>query len=307
MAPAVAPVVVTATPSATAPLALSVPVSTPPRRITVAPSPTRPAAENAGGRPLPTPIAPTPANTATPAAPSNVVAVVEAQTLNAREGPGTGQPVMAVIEQGQQFDVVGRNLEASWFELRLSPGKTGWVAGEWIRLQPAGSNPRPPAAPRPAVAPTVAAAPPPSPARPLEVSFIHPHYECENRWYGPGPLAGVPRPVFSRRSFQVDLFVKNAGTQPVAAPWRPARWIITDGSREFATRFSGEWPDHNGQPYRQPTIFPGQMGGWTFRTVELSEGQWVTAVEFEWDGQTYRQGFDLGPYGQADNYHGCDR
>ena len=42
------------------------------------------------------------------------------------------------------------------------------------------------------------------------------------------------------------------------------------------------------------------LGGLVGRSAE-----WVKAVEYDHNGQTYRQEFDLGPYGNAYNYVGC--
>ncbi|HEX9115400.1 MAG TPA: SH3 domain-containing protein [Anaerolineae bacterium] len=285
-------------------LALSLPVTI---RVTVAPTPTRPAA--------PEPAAtrqPAAAGTPAPGAPANVEAVVVSGPLNVRGAPGMNSPIVAVLDQADQVSVVGRTMAADWFELRLADGRTGWVSAQYVQLRPAATTiaaaapaPRPAAVSLPIPAPASAA--PTVSGRPLEVSFINPHYECENRTYELHPDTSHPLVVHSRRSFQFDLYVKNVGSQAVAPPWRPSRWTITDGGQEFATTITLEWPDHNGNPYPQPVIFPGQMAGWTFRTVQLLEGQWVKSVDFTWNGETYHQNFDLGPYGHSYNYRDCDR
>jgi hypothetical protein len=57
--------------------------------------------------------------------------------------------------------------------------------------------------------------------------------------------------------------------------------------------------------YEQPTIQPGASAGWTYLAYPLQEGEWVKAAEFEWNGVTYREEFDLGEFGDAHNYVVC--
>jgi hypothetical protein len=232
--------------------------------------------------------------------------------LNARGGPGTDQQLVTVLHEGSRYDVVGRNREADWFELRLAGGEMAWAAGEWLQLVPAAQPSRQPTATRPGPASASATPIPAPPAAPesrrsLEVSFINPHYECEHRTYffQSKPEKDAAGQVWSNRSFQVDLYIRNRSSQPVLPPWRPARWTITDGVRDHVLVSSWEWPDHNGELYKQPAIRPGEIAGWTFRTVQVQANQWVKAVEYEWNGERYRQEFDLGPYHQGYNYRAC--
>ena len=52
--------------------------------------------------------------------------------LNLREAPTTTARSLGQISQGQVYRVLGKNGDASWFQLRLPSGITGWVAGSLL-------------------------------------------------------------------------------------------------------------------------------------------------------------------------------
>ncbi|MGQ9585872.1 MAG: hypothetical protein ACUVXG_10795 [Anaerolineae bacterium] len=143
--------------------------------------------------------------------------------------------------------------------------------------------------------------PTPTPTKPLEVSFLNPHYECQQKELNSSRY-GV---IWGYRSFQIDLFIKNLGDKPIEPPWQPRRWIITDGTNESANDLMWQWAPKKGMLYEQPVIQPGQTAGWTFVCFPVERNQWVKAIEFEWEGVMYRGEFDLGPLGIADNYKDC--
>jgi hypothetical protein len=64
----------------------------------------------------------TPTNTPTP--PQVIVNVTSA---NVRSGPGTIYSVVSVARQGDALAVVGRNSDASWFEVVLTAGTIAWI------------------------------------------------------------------------------------------------------------------------------------------------------------------------------------
>lgn len=57
---------------------------------------------------------------------SGVVAFVTAEKLNVRSGPAAGFPVVAVLGNGVQVEVTGRNSDASWVRIRAVGAPEGW-------------------------------------------------------------------------------------------------------------------------------------------------------------------------------------
>ena len=48
--------------------------------------------------------------------------------MNVRSGAGTNFGVVGALQPGEVVEIVGQNSDASWFEVRLPDGDTGWVA-----------------------------------------------------------------------------------------------------------------------------------------------------------------------------------
>jgi len=62
-----------------------------------------------------------------------VTAVVTGtQNLNVRSGPGTGFSILTTIPSGQLVAPQGRNVDASWLQLTLANGRTGWVSALYL-------------------------------------------------------------------------------------------------------------------------------------------------------------------------------
>jgi len=155
-----------------------------------------------------------------------------------------------------------------------------------------------------------AASPPPGPkpaaaskAAPgeLEVQVINPNYECQNKIWEFEPTKGQTQQVWGYRSFQADIFVTNHSDKAVQPPWVPLRWIITDGQKDVVSDLSWHWVDGRiryfaENPGQQPAIQPGGKAGWTFIAFPLAPNQWVKGLDFTWDGKTYHQALDAGPY-----------
>ncbi len=80
----------------------------------------------------PTPVA-TPTPTASPT-PQTALARVTARTLNVREGPSTNYGVVTQVKQGQEFTIVGKNKEGTWWQIDLGGGKLGWVFGKLVQV-----------------------------------------------------------------------------------------------------------------------------------------------------------------------------
>jgi len=154
-----------------------VPTATP----TAEPTPTAP--------PTPTPIPPTPTpevptatpvpSTPTPDEPATFTptpkphVVVKAGSANVRSGPGTAYPLLATLEEGQQFDIVARNQAGDWWQICCLAGEQGWVAASLVdtggptdTVAVASNIPPPPATPTPSP-PTAT----PEPTRP-PIDFV---------------------------------------------------------------------------------------------------------------------------------------
>jgi hypothetical protein len=294
----------TAAPTATPPPSATVVPLAEQDKPTIAPTTAPTTPPPAVSTPAPTsqpPSKPTVPATTTPSGP---VAVVKSATLNVRAGPGTGHAVVAAAKHGDSLKVTGRNTEGNWLEVSLIGGQKGWVSASLVQLtvpvetvDVAGLIPT-----SPAPGPTRQ---PPAGARDLEVSFINPHYDCMQ-----GELVytgddGQEHPLWGYRYFQVDMFIKNNGSAPLAPPWRVSRWIITDGQKDVVSGLVWQWVSGRGDFYKQPTIQSGQSAGWTFIGFPVDRNQWVKAVEFVRNGQVYRQEFDLGTFRNNYNYQDC--
>lgn len=92
-----------------------------------------------------TPVAAAPANTAAPATETPIpvvplaaapVAIVAADTLNVREGPGTDYAIAGKLAQGDTVEVLGGYRSCSWLKVAAGP-QIGWIAGsaQYVRLQ----------------------------------------------------------------------------------------------------------------------------------------------------------------------------
>ena len=60
-------------------------------------------------------------------------ATVTAGRLNVRTGPSVGYPVIEVLDWGQQVELLGRNTDSSWAQVRLLDGTVGWVGTRYIQ------------------------------------------------------------------------------------------------------------------------------------------------------------------------------
>jgi len=107
-------------PTSTPILAAHTPKPTSPPRSSV-PRPTRP-------RPTATPIRHPPTKTPTP----EPYALVTAQTLNVRAGPGTEYDRIAQVKRKERLLIVGRDRGCDWFKVKTAGGKVGWVSVNYV-------------------------------------------------------------------------------------------------------------------------------------------------------------------------------
>jgi N-acetylmuramoyl-L-alanine amidase len=92
----------------------------------------------------------------TPAIPGSgsKVALVNGSMVNVRSGPGTSNPVIGTVVQGNSLPVLGQS--GDWVQVSLPSGGNGWVAGWLVALNDTGP---PPVVSPPAPAVTTPAAP----------------------------------------------------------------------------------------------------------------------------------------------------
>lgn len=102
------------------------------------------------------PIANLPINDAAAASQIVPFATVTSGSVNMRQSPSADAPVITVLPQGQRVDLLGRNFNASWAQIRLTNGQVGWVIAGAINasvpvrgLAPADGSVAAPVAPRP--------------------------------------------------------------------------------------------------------------------------------------------------------------
>lgn len=86
-----------------------------------------------------------PTRTATPAATATSTvppvptpppdAVVVAQALNLRAGPGSSYPVLGQLTANAPLDIIGQVKSLNWFQVQLPDGQVGWVAGDAKLMQ----------------------------------------------------------------------------------------------------------------------------------------------------------------------------
>ncbi len=122
-------------PTATnSPTATMIPTETPTHTPTNTPSATSSPTNTHTLTLSPTPtITPTltPSLTATP---DKLVAVVDTEGLNVRNGPGENYDVIAFVEQGSELPVVGTSRENFWLLVQYQGTSTGWVYTEFVNL-----------------------------------------------------------------------------------------------------------------------------------------------------------------------------
>ncbi len=131
----------------------------------------------------PVPPTPTPTNTPTPTPTPKPEVVVQSQRLNVRAGPSTLHPRIGQVTQGDVLEVVGKNPDNTWWQVRLADGSVGWVYGGLVAaqgaiesVQVAANIPTPPPTPTPRPTPTPLPTPTPKPQYVYNKALL---YGCE--------------------------------------------------------------------------------------------------------------------------------
>lgn len=91
------------------------------------------------------------AATATPS--TKAVVVINAPILNVRRTPSPDGELVQTVDQGQQFDVIGRSADGEWIQIGTEGRELGWVATEFVVEQTVAIAPANDAATAPTDAP----------------------------------------------------------------------------------------------------------------------------------------------------------
>lgn len=152
----------------------------------------------------------------------------------------------------------------------------------------------------PTVAPVVVATS--RPAAELSVTYRDFHYECQGNetW-----TTSSGESIQGYRSFQTLMVITNNSLdKTLEPPWKPDRWIVTDGTTEWEETRRWQWVSANREFYTMPAVAPGATASWTYLCFPLPQGAWVKAAEFTAWGRTYRFDFPKPNYGDY-NYYDC--
>jgi len=125
-------------------------------------------------QPTDTPVPPAPTDTPIPeqtVARFTVKPDLQAPAVNVRSGPSTNFPPLGTVQRGQQFEIIGKNVESTWYAFTFN-GRQGWVYMGLVNVENpqlialAQNIPATPVPPPPPTATPVPAAPAPAPADP---------------------------------------------------------------------------------------------------------------------------------------------
>jgi len=99
-------------------------------------SPATPEPQNPGDTTTPT-ATPVPADNSTsaPEPTTKVMATINASILNVRSGPTTESDVVQTVNQGERYEIIGRNQEDTWVQLGTDGRELGWVATEFVTVE----------------------------------------------------------------------------------------------------------------------------------------------------------------------------
>ncbi len=254
--------------------------------------------------PVPSPTAtPTDIPEPTPTLTATEVAYRVSSAANLRSGPGTNYGVTGALQAGESITILARTEDGTWFQIKTETGAEAWLAAFLVESQPdAATVPVAaviPETPTPAPTTPVAVAEQASPVQEtsprLDISFLNPHYNCDR---GSDNVR--------TRYFQIDLFISNTSNQTVIAPWEPTRWFIASGESSRESTEMLQWCNRFSGCYPQPDVLPGSSEGWTWVTGRVELYEWVQAVEWEYNGQLYRQEFENNAINRAEwNYRAC--
>lgn len=106
-------------------------------RFTATPIPSRTPLPSATFTPSETVIPPSPSNTPTATVTPPITGSVNSlQSINVREGPGVDFGAIVALRPATRVEILGRNNDGTWLNIRMEDGSEGWVLANLIRIQP---------------------------------------------------------------------------------------------------------------------------------------------------------------------------
>jgi len=72
--------------------------------------------------------------TSIPLQSASAQAVINIPLVNARSGPGTDYSLVEYVEEGQELEVVGKNIAGDWWKVCCVPDKPAWVIDDYVDL-----------------------------------------------------------------------------------------------------------------------------------------------------------------------------
>lgn len=161
------------------------------------------------------PIEPTP--TLVPPAPSVARLTVNVNALNVRRGPGTNYDVVGVMLLGQEAEIVGRNADATWWQIKFPGVKegTGWTSAAFVTAENIGN------------VPVVVAPPPPPPPPPTPTPVPNnPFPQWRAEYFNNPNLSGAPTLVRNDPTVSFDWGLGSPDPS-IPADNFSARWTRT--------------------------------------------------------------------------------
>lgn len=144
------------------------------------------------------PIGPIP--TSTPqatATPQGVVATITRAVQNVRSGPSTDYPIIGQLQQNEQVQVIGANIDFTWLVIQFR-GQQGWISAPILDVF-GDLNTLPIITPPPTPTPAPTTTPPPAPDVVIDSA------------------SGAPSPIIVNQPFTISVSVRNAGGAPAGS------------------------------------------------------------------------------------------
>ena len=76
-----------------------------------------------------------------PDAPSHEPQLTAPGSVNLRSGPGSTYEIIGMLNANTPRPIVGRNADATWWQIDIAGGTTGWVANDVVRAEDTKSVP----------------------------------------------------------------------------------------------------------------------------------------------------------------------
>lgn len=165
-----------------------------------------------------------------PPPPASVAQLTTTANLNVRSGPGANYDILGVLLLGQQAEIIGRNSDATWWQIKFAGAKQGygWVSAQFAQTSNIGNVPI-----------VNAPAPPPTPAPPAPVPPDVVITDWRGEYFNNKDLNGQPVFVRNDPSLSFDWGLGSPDSR-IPADFFSARWTrsanFSAGTYRFYTR-----------------------------------------------------------------------